>query len=105
MEEGGKVWLLVFSPNKDNAFLAKMNLLYDTELYDIYEVLDEDGKHFPPSHQQRRHRKRISLLRSFCPTLACTIPMEEGEGLLQGVAPRVPTKSGQHNPCQNEITL
>jgi len=64
MEEGGKVWLLVFSPKKDNAFLAKMNLLYDTELYDIYEVLDEDGKHFPPSHQQRRHQKRIPLLRS-----------------------------------------
>ena len=49
--------------------------------------------------------KKNSTLRNFCPTLACTIPMEEGEGLLQGVAPHFPTKSGQHNPCQNEIAL
>ena len=31
------------TPKDDEAFLAKIELLYDTELRDIYKDLDEDG--------------------------------------------------------------
>jgi hypothetical protein len=46
------VWLIVFPPKDNKVFLAKMELLYDTELRDIYEDLDKVGIHLPPPHQQ-----------------------------------------------------
>ena len=35
-----------------------MELLYDTELRDIYKEFDEDGAHFPPPHEQHRPRTK-----------------------------------------------
>jgi hypothetical protein len=57
-----KAWLLVFPPKGDKTSLAKMELLYNTELRDIYEDLDKDGIHFPLS-------SKSVLNQEFQPTL------------------------------------
>ena len=40
--------------------LPKMELLYSTELCDIYKDLDKDGVHLPPPCQQRRPQTKTS---------------------------------------------
>jgi hypothetical protein len=61
-----EVWLLalVFPPkgDKTSLALAKMESLYDTELRDIYEDLDKDGIHFPPSSKSVLNQEFQSTL-------------------------------------------
>ena len=55
-----KTWLLLFPPKDNEAFFAKMKLLYDTELRFINKDLDKYGVHLPPPCQQRRPRTKNS---------------------------------------------
>ena len=48
------------APKDNEAFFAKMKLLYDTELRFINKDLDKYGVHLPPPCQQRRPRTKNS---------------------------------------------
>ena len=53
----------IFPPKNNTAFLAKMKLLYDTKLHDIYKDVDKDGVHLPPPCQQCPPRTKHSTRR------------------------------------------
>ena len=66
-----KMWLLVFAPKDNEAFFAKMKLLYDMELHYINKDLDKYGVHLPPPCQQRQPRTKNSTQRCQRMPLSC----------------------------------